>query len=845
MKSTSAKFKQLMSAGGTRTYVVTIYMTLADDTQLTLTEEDIWMDSFRIETASSGQSSFDIGSAIIGECKVQLNNWDERFSDYDFFNATATVWVGLVGDTENDTQTYYRMGFYTVDEPSFSGTLVSLTLLDNMWKLDVPLSEVNLTYPLTIKSAIQSMCTYCGVILGTQTFNGQSYQLTEAPDGDMNCREYLQYLAMIGCNFCVMNDQGALCIKWYDDNSEDEFANNYQTTLGTDDITITGIKFVVNDVEHRIGTTGYVLELENPLVNENNVNAILNLIWSVLQGFTLRTFNIQPVTDLACEVGDACTITDAKGNEVTTYITYNSFGFVNQTVECNAITQSRSLSKRYSKAVQAVVEESRRQAQRAISNYDLAVQLMNNLAVNAMGGYQDYDDLPTGGRVYYLSNRPITKDPITGMCVFQAGSVVFKASGDGFFVSTDGGTTWQNGYSAQTGQLVVNVLNAIGLSAEWIKVGELTVGGIGSGSDHPSIVVKDSGGYTICTINQSGIIMNKGYIESSNYEYTSGHFSDTGTRFDITNDYLRSPFFAFDENGAYIKGEVEADSGQIGAATITQDAITIRGDVELYKGTGTFTFRPTDYYFVDDFRLTLTTAEGTTSSVTLVKHENGSDTTVGTYTATDEGVLTALLDHTIGTDEEDYYQLTITGSETTVLADDVILAYMGQQGFMGTLRGIFKGHLDSNSGRIAGMKYNLNQFTVGDNHLRLYGSSEDKYVDIDLTDPNKPNIQRHYMDGNDPTTQSVAWGTKQPVIPVSISPPSSWGAGEDNEIYIEIPAGVNTPYKMWHWTGSAWSEMPFAPFINDTPLNTIYVSSNDLGEGQPLAAGSMYIVYEA
>ena len=796
MKSTSATFKQIMASGNTRNYVVKIYITFADGTTLPnnepLTEEDIWMDSFKIETASSGQSSFDIGSAIIGECRFQLNNWDERFNQYDFFNAQAVVWVGLVGDETNGNQNYIRMGFFTVDEPTFSGTLVNLTLLDNMWKFDVPVSDANITFDSTTKAIdiVQAICTYCGVTLGTQTFHGYNFSITQAPDsvGEMNCRELLQYIAMIGCNFCIIDDAGALRIKWYDTSNTPEssldggtfdtnttpysdgdsadggnftnynsgasydggtflgdanvvyFSRNYQTQLGTDEITITGVKFTINDVDHRIGTTGYVLELENPLVTESNVNSVLNLIWDILNGFKLRTFNIKPVSDLSCEVGDCCAITDLKGNVVYSYITLNSFGFTDQTVECNAITQSRSLTKRYSKAVQAVVEEARKQAENAISDYDLAVQNMNNLAVNAMGGYEDYDDLPTGGRVYYLSNRPITKDPQTGLCVFEANSTVFKLSGDGFFVSINGGSTWTNGYAAGTGQLVVNVLNAIGLSAEWIKVGDLTVGGVGSGSDHPRILVKDAQGNQICLIDQSGITMNKGYIASSNYAYTSGHFSDTGTKFDITNDYLRSPYFAFDENGAYINGQVEASSGQIGGATITQDAILVIGDVELYSGSGTFKFRPTDYYFTEDFKLTLHT-EGS-CTVTLVKHENGSDTTEGTYSVTSYAdVETVLLDHEIGLDPDDYYQVTVSGSSCVVSALDVILAYMGEGGFRGTLRGIFKGNIDANGtfkgylasekGIIAGTIYSSNgnfvksgqTFSVTDGFTRSNGTT--------------------------------------------------------------------------------------------------------------------------
>ena len=212
MKSTTAGFKAIMASGLARKYVMKIDITLADDpnpTVLHLTEQDIWQDSFCIDNASSSTSSFDLGSAIIGKCTFTINNIEGDYDAYDFFNASAVVWLGLEGDLVNDTQQYYRMGFYTVDEPQKANGLISLTLLDNMWKFDVPFSELNINYPATAITIVQAICSYCGVSLaGTSAnFHGKSFQIDEAPKDaeNMNCREMLQYLAMIGCNFCIIN----------------------------------------------------------------------------------------------------------------------------------------------------------------------------------------------------------------------------------------------------------------------------------------------------------------------------------------------------------------------------------------------------------------------------------------------------------------------------------------------------------------------------------------------------------------------------------------------------------------------------------------------------------------
>lgn len=847
MRSTSSTYKQIIASGETRNWKVNINMTLADDTQLTLTEENIMQGSFKIMTASSSDSTFDLGSAIIGKCSFTLDNWTDSFTDYDFFDATAVVWVKLVGDVE-----YHRIGFFTVDEPTYAGSLVQIEMLDNMWKLDRPFSEITLPTRRTCLNVVQAICSYCGVLLATQNFHGYDFVLT-IPEQEMNCREVLQYIAMIGCNFCFMDDQGRLNLKWYDiadyeqsldggtfnttttpysdgDDADGGNFTNYASgddydggsfigssdvvyftrlmsrNIGTDVLTITGVKFVIGENTYRIGQEGYVLTLENPFVNENNVTTVLNLIWDILQGFKIRTFNITALPDITPEVGDSVAIS-YKGNMVYSYLTNFTFTPSLCTASLGAETPTRNLTTRYSQAVQSAIEVARRETAQQISDYDLAVQEMNNLAIHAMGAYQDYEEIPTGGRIYYLSNKPITKDS-DGHCHFETGSSVFKTTGDGLFVSTDGGQTWVNGYNTQTGELIVNVLYTIGLHADWIYTGTLTVGGSNVRTTNPEIVVKDSQNNVICTINSDGIIMGKGYIASSDYQDTTpvSPYSQAGMKIDVNNKYVKSPYFGFDETGSHLKGEIEAASGKIGAATITQDSIKILGDIELYKGTSTFKFVPTDYYFAEDFVLSLEAVDYQSGSatVTLVKHTNGTDTTVGTYTINStDPVETALIDHTVGQNSGDYYQVTISGFAVSVNAHDVLLAYMGQEGFRGILQGMFKGHIESKSGTIHGNDYDGDGL-YGDLAIRRtngYNNAPAK-IDIDTGSTNTlPDIVRTYSGGS----QSVAWGDKQNFIPVDVNTPPQF-QGKEGDLVFSV---TNNPRILYRYENGAWVRVNF------------------------------------
>lgn len=616
MKATTPKFKQIMASGNARDYVVKVDLTLADDpntpTVLHLTEEDIWNDSFSIETASSGTSSFDIGTAVIGQCKFSLNNFDERFNQYDFFNASAVVWVGLKGDTDNnDQQVYYRMGFFTVDEPTYAGALIQLVLLDNMWKFDVPM--ITLNYPISCLNAVLAICSHCDVQLDqTVQFHGASFTISEAPEGidNMNCRDFIQYVAMIGCNFCIITPEGKLKLRWYDtsaiptaaqissgifDNDVNDFSINFDLKKGTDAIQITGVKFILNDTAHTIGTTGYMLELDNPLVNDNNVNSVLNLIWDVLENFTLRIFSLTTASDLAVEVGDCCVAKDYRGRYVYSWVTLNTFKFAAHQVQCNAVAPTRTLTKQFSKVVQAAVAEARIAAGQVVSNYDLAVQMMNSLAVNAMGGYEDYEDLGTSGRVWYLSNMPITKTG--GVCSFETGSTVYKKSGSGFFVSRDGGQTWVNGYDMSTGELVVNVLDAIGINFDWARGGTLTLGGYGNGNGVLSIqdannvekVHGDNTGIKVGATTGSKIFMNTdGEIQYLYDNAYSGKMRmeayNRGTEIDpdIVDSLAIRDFDSIRLNGEEAGIEIESYSNNTGEINISAQSTSSNcGHIDL------------------------------------------------------------------------------------------------------------------------------------------------------------------------------------------------------------------------------------------------------------------------
>lgn len=236
MITTTQKYKQELIAGNRR-YVVKAELTLADNTALTLTNQELWDQGVVLDNAISSDNSFDIGAAIIGSLTLVINNISGNYNVYDFANAKVVLYLGVENDVDlNDDQIYYRIGFYSVDDTSYNGTLITLDCLDNMTWFDTPFSGLTgLAYPTTAGQLVADICSHVGVTLGTVTF--QNYTMAISAESgewlaknDVNCREVLQYIAQKCCCYCKINTAGELVLKWY---NKDEINNILNYDGGT------------------------------------------------------------------------------------------------------------------------------------------------------------------------------------------------------------------------------------------------------------------------------------------------------------------------------------------------------------------------------------------------------------------------------------------------------------------------------------------------------------------------------------------------------------------------------------------------------------------------------------
>jgi len=210
--ATSSEYKEKILEA--REFLVGGTITLVDDTIITLSNSNVMGGGLTIEDATSEDGKFSIGSAIIGQCKITLDNSQDQFSAYDFVGAEVKPQVGIKLSTSNEL---FQKGVYTIDTAEIVGSTIVLTCLDNIDRLDTPFSGVTITFPCTTYQLLYTVCTYCGVSLGTSSFLNNDYSIEKRPTDDkITCREVVSWIAQIACSYVQCDKDGQLRLDWYD-----------------------------------------------------------------------------------------------------------------------------------------------------------------------------------------------------------------------------------------------------------------------------------------------------------------------------------------------------------------------------------------------------------------------------------------------------------------------------------------------------------------------------------------------------------------------------------------------------------------------------------------------------
>ena len=499
-------------------------ITFADNTVRELTGDDIVACDFDQQVSSD--SSFDIGTAIIGQMTITLNNHDGRFDACDFTKAQFVVWVGkqLSKGTE-----WIQRGVYTANQPdSYNGT-IAISALDNMSKFEKPfrtfLASVGALQGAnaSVRTLLTDMCRHCGVTWadsGDKAFDTKfEYGYV---DSNATCRQALAYACQALCVNASITNDGRLRTVWYDsapfeaesdlDGGQFDSAKPYATgaskdggnftdyssgasadggtfftnrnvhrlyafsniTVNTDDVVITGVRVTERSVTvgskttnggtYTVGSEGYVLDVSNnPLIIPGTGKSVADRIGAKVIGLRFRPFSGKHICVPSLEAGDCAYVIDRKQNVYKTYVTRVKYA-VNggMTVSCGAKSASRNSADNAGASTSAVVR-ARNELHQELGIRDETIKNLGETLANASGLYHTEAKQPDGSTVYYLHDKPTTGQS----------RIIYKVTASGIGISTDAGKTYAAGLSAD-GNAVLNRIYAIGINADYLTTGRIS-----------------------------------------------------------------------------------------------------------------------------------------------------------------------------------------------------------------------------------------------------------------------------------------------------------------------------------------------------------------------------------
>lgn len=469
------------------------------------------------------------GAEVICYVGLQIENEDTS----ELLDSAGEQILDSTGDTiivhKNAVIEKARICTVTViEQPEDETVTIDLTCEDNMRKFDRNYSDSKLKYPATRGQIVRDACEVCGVTLQTTSFDRDDYIVQNRPNDEaLTFRQVLQWVAQIGCQWMRCDEYGRLCINWYGSVNEEEltvdelgvlktqdgsnvnlnFSNSdgalsadngtllendgilrlfatdekgniseIETTYGFTphhtDVVITGVKVTEysesssdNPQTYMVGTEGYVLGISgNKLIRVGDGQTIASMIAEKCVGMRFRPFESECPTDVALEAGDSLIIVDRNGKIYTSLLTTTTLKpGSGQKIACNAKSAAKNSSTRYSQATQAFVA-AKNMVKQEKTEREKALEEFGKRIDSATGVYTTVELQENGSKIFYLHDKPTLAES----------QAIWKMTSEAWGVSTDGGQTWNGGMTVD-GDTIVRILTAVGLNADWINTGAITV----------------------------------------------------------------------------------------------------------------------------------------------------------------------------------------------------------------------------------------------------------------------------------------------------------------------------------------------------------------------------------
>ena len=508
MINVSDAFKQKLQDGEKVWQEVEI--TFPDGTVKTVKDEIMGENCTFSDCAES--SSFPIGCVVCKSMTLELDNSQDQWKNYYFYQAKVHAYIKMQIDA--DTVETIDKGTYTITTPEQYGELLSFTALDDMYKVNAAYTS-KLVLPQTIISLVRDACDTLSIPFSGTMQHGNLI-ISEIPE-NMTFRQLFGWAAMLETANARLDNKGYLhFIKWDFSNVQEDYnavvdadgnvifkgganidsesfisptgnwtidSDGFLTliesatdaseklkdfftspTVSSDDIIITGIKLKNRENEAMYGSTGYVLELENDLVADSDLDTVTAQIGDSIIGAKFRNMSGELAYNPLIEFGDMAYTYDRKWNRYITPLTDVSCSVNGKTtVKTQADDPIRGMSKFVSDGTKAIVEARRLVKKERLAREE-AVKILEDTLKESSGLYETSVAQEDGSTITYLHDKPTLAESKN----------VIKFTAEAIGVSNDGGKTYPFGFQL-TGTMIAKLLYAEGINADFINAGALTI----------------------------------------------------------------------------------------------------------------------------------------------------------------------------------------------------------------------------------------------------------------------------------------------------------------------------------------------------------------------------------
>lgn len=513
MINISNAFREKLEAGEPVRMMVDI--TFPDGTKKTIDEDIMNGDNGFSDCAES--SSFPVGAVVCKTLTLSINNDQEQWKNYNFYNAKVHAYLKVNGLEEKIDK-----GTYTITEPEQYSDIITLTALDDMYKANKTYAS-GLKLPQSLINLVRDACETLKIGMNLTMEHGDII-IRSIPDS-MTFRQLFGYAAMVESSNARIDYAGNLrFLKWdfgkmESDNAATVDADGFihfgdanpsidtdsfvslpgwtinaegflaltsgpgsdvqrlmayanPPTLSSDDIVITGVRLkngerdnnTDTDYSGMYGEEGYVLELENELIDSDQLETVASIIGEQLVGARFRNLEGDLIYEPTVEFGDMVYTYDRLGNKYVTPLTDVS-GNVGglTTVKTQADDPIRGSSNFYSDSTKAIVA-ARKMVKKETSAREEAMQKLNDIISNASGMYSTDVEQADGSVIRYLHDKKTLGESLN----------VIKITSDAIGFSADGGKTFPYGVTVD-GETITRLLYAEGINADYINAGTLIV----------------------------------------------------------------------------------------------------------------------------------------------------------------------------------------------------------------------------------------------------------------------------------------------------------------------------------------------------------------------------------